>query len=112
MGVASGGEKAKTRAMTNAVSELGGARFYDDARRDRGWAGAVTLRARGIGSLTVLDIVGADGDLVAYLSLLDHSRLVVQYTGADNREASYRFRWASGYTNGGDVRVQGVLEHR
>jgi hypothetical protein len=98
--------------MTNVTSEQGGARFYDDAKRDRGWAGAVTLRPRGIGTLTVLDIVGADGNLVSFLSLLDHSRLVVQYTGADNREASYRFRWASGYANGGDVRVQGVLEHR
>jgi hypothetical protein len=40
--------------------------------------------------------------------VLDKSRLLVRCDGVDG--ASYQFAWASGYTNGSDIRIQGVLE--
>lgn len=89
--------------------ETSGANFFDSTRRCRGWASSVTTRARGISGLTVIDVVGADQSLTEYLTYLDRSHLRVQCLGGAGR--SYSFRWASGYTNGKDMRIQGVLEH-
>ena len=65
-------------------------------------------RGRTLSSLTVFDVIEPEADLAAYLSLLDGSPLTVQYTDEDG--VSYQFRWASGYPNGKDVRIQGILE--
>jgi hypothetical protein len=82
--------------------------FYDERKRFLGSATLVSKRMRAVSDLTVIDVVGADASLASFLSHLDKSRLLVQEpTG----ETLFSFRWASGYVNGSDIRVQGVLEH-
>jgi hypothetical protein len=61
-----------------------------------------------LGGLTVLDVMLAEPGLADSLRMLDKSRLVVHCDGLEH--ASYRFLWASGYTNGTNIRIQGVLE--
>jgi hypothetical protein len=87
---------------------LAGARFFDHDCHDLGWAGKVARRPPGLGGLTVLDVTTAEPVLAAYLRSMDKDRLVVRCDGLDGM--SYRFAWASGYANGSDIRVQGVLE--
>jgi hypothetical protein len=82
-----------------------GARFFDDSKRDLGWASQVTRRPPVVSTLTVFDVAGAEPALARSLALLDRRRLRIQCDDAD-----YTFRWASGYGNGPDLRVQGVLE--
>jgi hypothetical protein len=84
-----------------------GARFFDEKNQDRGWAKKVTKRHKSVGKLTVLDVVTTEVSLSSFLMALDRSGLQVQYT--DISGASYRFAWASGYENGSQIRVQGVL---
>ena len=96
--------------MNNPLSaSAGGAGFYDSTKMFRGEASLVSKRSRALSELTVLDIVGADAGLTSYLSHLDKSRLVVRDRASG--DALFSFRWASGYVNGSDIRVQGVLEH-
>jgi hypothetical protein len=85
-----------------------GARFFDEKKRDLGWAGKVSKRNPGLGGLTVLDIATADPLLAMFLRSLDKGRLFVRPT--DVLGESFAFAWASGYANGQDIRVQGVLE--
>ena len=88
---------------------VGGARFFDDRRRDRGCAREVVRRGGLLGRLVVLDILTSDKSLLMFLRALDRSPLHVQALEAE--EASYRFIWASGYENGaGAIRLQGVLQ--
>ena len=92
--------------MGDNTAALSGARFFDEGSSDLGWASAVTKRANAVSTLTVFDVVGAEPGLARSLSFLDRSRLRIE--GPDG--TSYKFRWASGYGNGLDVRIQGVLE--
>jgi hypothetical protein len=85
-----------------------GARFFDGNCRDLGWAAKVARRQPTLGGLTVLDVVTAETVLAAYLRALDKGRLVVRCDGVAGE--SFRFAWASGYANGSDIRIQGVLE--
>jgi hypothetical protein len=85
-----------------------GAGFYDSGKVFRGRAALVSKRNRALSDLTVIDVVGADAGLASYLAHLDKSRLVVRDASGD---ALFSFRWASGYVNGNDIRIQGVLEH-
>ena len=85
----------------------GGARFFDENKQDRGWAKRVTRRSQSIGRLTILDVVTTEPSLASFLVGLDRSRLRVQCT--DISGESYIFAWASGYENGPQIRVQGVL---
>jgi hypothetical protein len=87
----------------------GGAGFYDSTKMFRGEAMLVSKRSRALSELTVLDIVGADAGLTSYLSHLDKSRMIVRDRASG--DALFTFRWASGYVNGSDIRIQGVLEH-
>lgn len=89
------------------VPEKSGARFFDDRRTDRGWANSVVRKVRGLGGLTVLDVVTNETSLAAFLRALDRSPLLVQYTG--NEGETYTFAWASGYENGPAIRIQGRL---
>jgi hypothetical protein len=84
-----------------------GARFFDERRVDRGWAGKVTRRVRLIDGLTTLDVTTNERELAAFLSSLDRSPLLVQHTDTDGE--SYQFVWASGYDNGVAIRIQGVI---
>ncbi len=83
------------------------ARFFDEKNQDRGWAKKVTKRAKAVGRLTVLDVVTTEDSLARFLTSLDKSALVVQCT--DLAGDSYSFAWASGYDNGGAIRIQGLL---
>jgi hypothetical protein len=85
-----------------------GARFFDERRLDRGWASKVTRRVRALDGLTTLDVTTNESRLAAFLSSLDRSPLRVQST--DDEGESYTFTWASGYENGSQIRVQGMLE--
>ncbi len=85
-----------------------GARFFDEKRRDLGWAGKVTKRKLVLGGLTALDVATAEPPLANYLRSLDKGRLFVD--SADTLGESFAFAWASGYANGLEIRVQGVLE--
>jgi hypothetical protein len=85
-----------------------GARFFDEKRRDLGWAAKVLRRTPGLGGLTVLDIATAEPVLALYLRSLDKKPLFVQ--PMDLSGEAFAFTWASGYANGQDIRVQGVLE--
>jgi len=87
--------------------EGSGARFFDGNKQDRGWAPKVTRRSQNIGRLTVLDVVATEASLANFLLALDKSRLSVQCTDASGE--SYTFVWASGYENGSQIRIQGVL---
>jgi hypothetical protein len=94
----------------DSAAEQGGVRFFDRSKRDRGWASCVTKRAKGLSFLTVIDVVGADSELAIFLAHLDRSHLVVRQ--AAGGAALFDFRWASGYVNGPEMRIQGVLEAR
>jgi hypothetical protein len=87
---------------------MAAAEFFDKDRRSRGAARTVTLRGAALSGLTSLDVTGADGTLAAFLTNLDKSRLVVHHVATGARWLT--FRWASGYANGDDIRVQGLLE--
>jgi hypothetical protein len=88
--------------------KTGGARFFDERKQDRGWASRVTRRVRAIDGLTTLDVTTNELQLAAFLGALDRARLRVESTDAQGE--CYSFVWASGYENGGQIRVQGVLE--
>lgn len=90
-------------------NEQVGARFYDENKRDRGWASKVVKRERALGRLIVLDVTSTDSSLLAFLGSLDRSPLRVQQTGDEGE--SFMFAWASGYENGSTVRVQGILQN-
>jgi hypothetical protein len=82
--------------------------FYDGKKLLRGWATFVSRRKRALSELTVIDVVGADPGLTTYLQHLDKGRLVlVEPVSGDTL---FAFRWASGYVNGSDIRIQGVLD--
>jgi hypothetical protein len=99
----------QTNEAAGAGTGLGaGAGFFDDRKRFMGSATLVSRRVRALSDLTVIDVVGADASLAKFLSHLDKSRLLVQESSGDTL---FSFRWASGYVNGTDIRVQGVLEH-
>jgi hypothetical protein len=85
-----------------------GARFFDEKRRDLGCATKVFRRSSGLGGLTVLDVATAEPLLALFLRSLDKRPLFVQST--DLSGESLAFAWASGYANGQEIRVQGVLE--
>jgi hypothetical protein len=91
-------------------SQTRNARFFDAQKQDRGSAQKVTRRPNAIGRLTVLDVVTSDGQLASFLEGLDHSGLHIQCT--DLEGASYDFEWASGYANGSQIRIRGVLVGR
>jgi hypothetical protein len=84
-----------------------GARFYDGKRRELGWACRVSERAPSLGNLTVLDVTTTEANLASSLVLLDKKKLFV--TSCDPSGRSYVFLWASGYGNGGRIRIQGIL---
>lgn len=90
--------------------ELCGARFFDTSRDDLGRAVRVTTRIRSGTTLTVLDVTGAEPKLARALTLFDRSHLRIHWE--DAAHTCYVFSWASGYENGPDVRIQGVLEPR
>jgi hypothetical protein len=85
-----------------------GARFYDKVRQDLGRAVRVTTRQRSGTTLTVFDVTGAEPALARALVLFDRGRLRIHCE--DAARTCYVFRWASGYANGNDVRIQGELE--
>jgi hypothetical protein len=87
-----------------------GARFFDKVKQDLGRAVQVTTRIREGSTLTVVDVVGAEPGLARALTLLDRSRLRIHCE--DAARTCYVFTWASGYGNGQDVRIQGMLEPR
>lgn len=91
-----------------ARAERGGARFFDEDERGRGWAARVTRRSHRLTGLTLLDVSGAEPALLLFLAALDKRRLTVQHT--DALGDLYTFVWASGYASGDGIRVQGVLE--
>ena len=85
-----------------------GARFFDGKNRDLGWAAKVFKRNPSLGGLTVLDVVTTEASLTAALLMLDKSRLVVRGEGAVG--GYWDFTWASGYSNGREIRIQGMLD--
>jgi hypothetical protein len=87
-----------------------GARFFDKVKQDLGRAERVTTRLRSGSTLTVIDVTGAEPALARALTLLDRGRLRIHCE--DDARTCYVFTWASGYGNGADVRIQGVLEPR
>jgi hypothetical protein len=89
------------------ADEQSGARFFDEQKRERGWAAKVVRRERAPGSLVVLEVTTTNADLKSFLGSLDRSALRVQQTGIEG--TTYIFAWASGYENGATIRVQGVL---
>lgn len=88
--------------------EKGGARFLDEHDRYRGWAGRVTKRIQALTGLTVLEVSSPEPQLAMFLTGLDKARLRVQHT--DSVGESYTFTWASGYENGANIRIQGMVE--
>jgi len=88
---------------------LFGARFFDGKRHDLGWATQVSLRKPSLGGLTVLDVANSEPALARSLLMLDKSRLLVRCQDAAG--GSWDFTWASGYSNGPDIRIQGVLAY-
>jgi hypothetical protein len=94
--------------MGQDVAGPSGARFFDEASRDLGYARSVTQRLRAGSMLTTFDVVGAEPELARRLGFWDRQRLRIIYADVDG--TTFRFRWASGYGNGQDVRIQGVLE--
>jgi len=96
-----------TTGTTGATDPAQGARFFDAKKRDRGWAVKVTQRPQLVGGLVVLDVTTTEPSLASFLRTLDKGALRVQRTG--DARASYSFRWASGYQNGEEIRIRGVL---
>ena len=94
--------------MELRIEPASGANFFDAQKRHRGSATLVTKRVPALSGLTVIDVVGADVPLTEFLARLDRSRLLVQRPSDGG--TMYSFRWASGYTNGAEVRIQGMLE--
>jgi hypothetical protein len=92
------------------LTASGGAIFFDSSNRLRGWASRVTQRTSGLSRLTSIDVEGADASLSEFLTHLDRSTMVVR--DRETESTLYTFRWASGYSNGSGIRVQGMLEHR
>jgi hypothetical protein len=90
-------------------TEPGGARFFDCKKRDLGWATRVSLRKPSLGCLTVLDVTASEPGLAQSLLSLDHERLLVKR--GDAVLGDWDFAWASGYMNGREIRIQGVLVH-
>jgi hypothetical protein len=90
------------------VAMPNGARFFDEKNRDLGWAARVTKRRASLGGLTVLDVSAAEALLGAHLRCLDKGKILVRSDGVSGQ--CYAFVWASGYANGNDIRIQGVLE--
>ena len=86
-----------------------GARFFDARKRDLGWATKVSLRKPSLGGLTVLDVTTSEPGLAMSLVTLDHGRLQVK--SGDAMGGGWDFVWASGYANGRDIRIQGMLVH-
>ncbi len=93
----------------NPTPSPGGVRFVDERKRDRGGANLVTRREQPTYGLTILDVVGADQALTQFLWCLDRKRLVVEARAGG--AAMFRFRWASGYSDGTSIKIQGMLEH-
>ena len=93
--------------MDVTFDSTGGARFFDENKRDRGWAKSVIRRANAVGRLIVLDVVTTEASLASFLTGLDKSVLRVQYTDLEGQ--CFSFAWASGYSNGTGIRVQGIL---
>jgi hypothetical protein len=87
---------------------IGGTGFFDGQKKFLGWASLVTQRSRAQSDLTVLDVVGADAGLTAFLAQLVRSSLVVQEPGSG--DTLFRFQWASGFVNGPDIKIQGILD--
>jgi hypothetical protein len=102
----SGCRAEKGRLATS--TEQRGARFFDEHRRDRGWAHVVVRRKTTLGRLIALDVTTTEAALEGFLRSLDKAPLQVRETGEGG--VTYRFVWASGYANGTIVRVQGVLQ--
>jgi hypothetical protein len=92
------------------MQAIGGAIFFDSSNRLRGSASRVTERTGGLSRLTSIDVEGADAALSEFLTHLDRSNIVVR--DRDTESTLYAFRWASGYSNGSGIRVQGMLEGR
>jgi hypothetical protein len=92
------------------AASRGGARFLDDHDRDRGWAAVVTRRVQAVSGLTVLDVTAPEPALATFLTTLDKMQLSVHHTGES--ADSYTFSWASGYQNGTQIRIQGVVDRR
>jgi hypothetical protein len=86
-----------------------GARFFDGRRRDLGRATRVSERKPLLGTLTILDVTTSEPALAASLLMLDKGRLLVK--GEDSAGGGWDFMWASGYANGSNIRIQGVLVH-
>jgi hypothetical protein len=84
-----------------------GARFFDRNRRDLGWAFRVSRRVPLLGGLTLLDVSTTETELAASLLALDNDPLFVE--SGDPTGQRYAFAWASGYANGNQIRVQGML---
>ena len=95
--------------LSESSTEPGGARFFDARKRDLGWATRVSLRKPSLGGLTVLDVTTREPALAVSLVTLDHGRLLVK--AADALGGGWDFVWASGYANGPEIRIQGVLVH-
>jgi hypothetical protein len=97
-------------AVTNSDDASSGKTdFFDDRKRFRGWARLVSKRKRPLSDLIVLDVVGAEPALSEFLAHLDKSRLVLREPTSGT--TLFNFQWASGYVNGNDIRIQGILEH-
>jgi hypothetical protein len=94
------------------VSRTGpsGVDFFDGDDRYCGRAARVTRRVRPVLALESIDVAGADPQLTTYLRRLDRGRLLVQESGTGN--PLFSFRWASGYFNGDEIRVQGAIEEK
>ena len=93
--------------MSESV-EACGARFFDEGREDLGRAVQVSARPRKGSTLTLVDVTGAEPELARILTRLDRGRLRIHWENA--ARTCYVFTWASGYSNGPDVRIQGILE--
>ncbi len=87
---------------------VGGTGFFDGQKKFRGWASLVTKRSRAQSDLTVLDVVGADPGLTAFLAQLVRGSLLVKEP--DNGDTLFEFQWASGFVNGKDIKIQGILD--
>lgn len=83
------------------------ARFFDGRHLDQGCAGHVTQRAPSLGGLTVLNVSELEAPLASFLLTLDNKALRVECVGDG---ATFRFKWASAYTDGKSTKIQGVLE--